>query len=200
MIHAASWHENHTHRIHTETLFDLPQPLLKLCFYTIHAKRSPNLTSVNQRRCRLTCASPVHQSWFMIHAASWHKTYTHTRASSTAILPGKVLCYCNLNTVIYQKFKLHSIVLNWTKIKLCWELEHSTARTGTKRLRNNGIKHLLEVHVKFKQQTRTLTIAKPGSPSLQSRDSVDWRFRQVTVLPDRVTPTIIVLCREFLVS
>jgi len=41
---------------------------------------------------------------------------------------------------------------------------------------------------------------KPGSPSLHSLDSVAWRTRHVTVLPDRVAPTIMVLCREFLVS
>jgi len=40
----------------------------------------------------------------------------------------------------------------------------------------------------------------PVSPSLQSLDSVACRTRHVTVLPDSVVPTIIVLCREFLVS
>ena len=43
--------------------------------------------------------------------------------------------------------------------------------------------------------------ANPGSAcSLASRDSVACRHRHVTVLPDSVAPTIIVLWREFLVS
>ena len=53
---------------------------------------------------------------------------------------------------------------------------------------------------RFKQYIRTLTIAMPVSPSLHSLDRDACRTRHVTVLPDRVVPTIIVLCREFLVS